>query len=79
MGKLEKQIEKIMNLDKNLRFDELAKVLIRLGYKQSQPKGGSSHYTFKKDGKAPITIPKSNPVIGVYVEMVKDALIEEGY
>jgi len=79
MGKLEKLIEKIMKLDKNLRFDELAKVLIRLGYKQNQPSGGSSHYTFRKEGKMPITIPKSNPVIIVYIEIVRNVLIEEGF
>jgi len=79
MGKLEKLIEKIMKLDKNIRFDELVKVLIRLGYKQGQPSSGSSHHTFRKDEKMPITIPKSNPVIIVYVEMVRDVLIEEGF
>ena len=79
MGKLEKLIDKIMKLEKNLRFDELAKVLMRLGYKQNQSSGGSSHYTFRKEGKMPITIPKNNPVIIVYVEMVRDVLIEEGF
>jgi len=79
MGKLEKLIEKIMKLDKNLRFDELSKVLIKLGYEQSQPSGGSSHHIFRKDEKMPITIPKKNPVNSVYVELVRDALIEEGF
>jgi len=79
MGKLEKLIEKILKLDKNLRFDELAKVLKRYGYNQSQPGKGSSHYTFRKDGKMPITIPKDNPVNTAYVELVRDALIEEGF
>ena len=79
MGKLEKLIEKIMMLDKNLRFDEVAKVLIRFGYIQNQPGGGSSHYTFRKEGKIPITIPKGNHIIKVYVELVRDALIEEGF
>ena len=79
MGKLEKLIEKILKLDKNLRFDELAKVLIRLGYKQNQPKGGSSHYTFRKEGKMPITIPKDIPIGIKYVELVRDVLVEEGF
>jgi len=79
MGKLEKLIEKIMKLDKNLRFDELAKVLTRLGYKQNRPSGGSSHYTFRKEGKMPITIPKDNPIAKVYVELIRDVLIEEGF
>ena len=79
MGKLEKLIEKIMKLDKNLRFDELAKVLVKLGYKQSQPSGGSSHHNFRKDKKTPITIPTKNPVNSVYVKLVRYALIEEGF
>ena len=79
MSKLEKLIEKILKLDKKLRFDELVKVLKRNGYKQSQPGNGSSHYTFRKEGKMPITIPKDNPVNIVYVELVRDALIEEGF
>ena len=79
MGKLEKLIERIIKLDKGLRFNELSKVLIRLGYKQNQPRRGSSHYTFRKDSKAMITIPKSNPIIVAYVELVREILIEEGY
>ena len=37
----------------------------------SAPKGGSSHYTFRKFGSMPITIPKHNPIKKVYVEKVK--------
>ena len=36
------------------------------------PHGGSSHYTFRKTGCAPITIPKHKPIKKVYVEMVKE-------
>jgi len=74
MGKLEKLIEKILKLDKSLRFDELAKVLMKFGYKQSQPKGGSRHYIFRKDSFPPISIPKDNPIKIVYVELVRDAV-----
>jgi len=79
MGKLEKLIEDIMNLSKGLRFDELAKVLKKLGYTQNQPKGGSSHYTFRKNDKMPITITKSFPMDVAYIKKVRDALIEEGF
>jgi predicted RNA binding protein YcfA (HicA-like mRNA interferase family) len=41
------------------------------------PKGGSSHYTFRKPGKMPITIPKHEPIKKVYVQMVKE-VIENG-
>lgn len=35
------------------------------------PRRGSSHYTFRKPGYRPITIPKHEPIKKVYVEMVK--------
>ena len=78
MGKLEKRIERIMKLDTNLRFEDLANVLMKLGYTKNKPSGGS-HYTFRKKGKQPITIPNDSPINIAYVEMVKDALIEEGF
>ena len=41
------------------------------------PKGGSSHYTFRKTGFPPITIPKHEPIKKVYVEMVKQIVESE--
>lgn len=41
------------------------------------PKGGSSHYTFRKVGCQPITIPKHEPIKKVYVEMVKQIVESE--
>jgi hypothetical protein len=79
MGKLEKLIDEIMKLDKSLRFDELTKVLIKFGYTQNQPKGGSSHYTFRKSGKMPITIKKDFPMDVEYIKKIREALIEEGF
>jgi predicted RNA binding protein YcfA (HicA-like mRNA interferase family) len=76
LSKWDKLSERIKSLDKSVRFDELSKALTRIGYLSSQPKGGSSHYTFRKSGKGSITIPKSTPAIKVYVEMVRDALID---
>jgi len=35
------------------------------------PRGGGSHYTFRKRGCQPITIPKHELIKKVYVEMVK--------
>jgi len=35
------------------------------------PRGGSSHYTFRKSGCYPITIPKHEPIKKVYVQKVK--------
>ena len=71
MSKWDKLITRICNLSKDLRFDELRKVLESYGYVMNYPKGGSSHCTFRKKGCMPITIPKHEPIKRVYVEMVR--------
>ena len=71
MSKWDKLLTRICTLSKDLRFDELRKVLESCGYEMNAPKGGSSHYTFRKRGCQPITIPKHEPIKKVYVEMVK--------
>ena len=50
MSKWEKLIARICSLSKALRFDELRKVLENYGYEMNAPRGGSSHYTFRKQG-----------------------------
>ena len=77
MSKWDKLIEKICFLSKDMRFDELQKVLESYGYRMYQPKGGSSHCTFRKEGCRPITIPKHEPIKKVYVEMVKEVIESE--
>ena len=71
MSKWDKLIFKISTLSKELRFSELRKVLESYGYVMNYPKGGSSHYTFRKKGCMAITIPKHEPIKRVYVEMVR--------
>ena len=62
MSRWDKLIMRICSLSKDLRFDELRKVLESYGYVMNAPKGGSSHYTFRKSGCMPITIPKHEPI-----------------
>ena len=62
---------------KDMRFNELQKILEYYGYVMNAPRSGSSHYTFRKPGKNPITIPKHEPIKKVYVEMVRDIVEEE--
>ena len=76
MTQWDKLLQRIKGLDKNLRFAELQKILQNYGYEMTAPKRGSSHYTFRKDGCNPITIPKHEPIKVVYVKMVK-AVVEE--
>ena len=76
MSQWNKLIDDILKQNKNLRFDDLAKALIKIEYTENQPKGGSSHYTFRKNGKTPITIPKQTPMNKAYIEAVRDAVLE---
>lgn len=77
MSQWDKLIARICNLSKDLRFDELRKVLESYGYVMDAPRSGSSHYTFRKPGCMPITIPKHEPIKKVYVEMVKQVVESE--
>lgn len=72
MSKFDKLIKEILSLSNDLRFEELKKVLEYYGYTMNSPRSGSSHYTFRKDGCNPITIPKHKPIKKVYVLMVKE-------
>ena len=75
MAQWEKLISKIKSLNKDMRFEELRKVLEKYGYVMHSPKSGSSHYTCRKEGCSPITIPKHGPIKVVYVKMIK-AVVE---
>ncbi len=77
MSKWDKLLARICSLSKDMRFDELRKVLESYGYEAKVPASGSSHYTFRKPGCAPITIPKHEPIKRVYVEMVKQVIEHE--
>ncbi|MCM1234569.1 MAG: toxin HicA [Ruminococcus flavefaciens] len=77
MSKWDKLLSRIYTLSKDLRFDELRKVLKSYGYVMYEPLSGSSHYTFRKSGCQPITIPKHEPIKKVYVEMVKEIVESE--
>ena len=77
MSKWDKLLMQICSLSKDLRFDELRKVLEGYGYKMNAPRNGSSHYTFRKEGCQPITIPKHEPIKKIYVQMVKEIVESE--
>lgn len=76
MSRWDKLLSRILTLSKDMRFKELKKVLESYGYVMTAPQSGSSHCTFRKPGKNPITIPKHEPIKKVYVEMVKKVVEE---
>lgn len=77
MSKWDKLLARICSLAKDIRFDELRKVLESYGYVMKAPRSGSSHYTFRKQGCRPITIPKHEPIKKVYVEMIRQIVESE--
>ena len=77
MSKWDKLLNRIKMLPNDVRFAELRKILEGYGYEMNMPGSGSSHYTFRKKGKPPITIPKHEPIKKVYIKMVKDIVEEE--
>lgn len=77
MSKWDKLLSRICALDKGMRFDELRKVLESYGYEMKHPAGGSSHCTFRKIGRNPITIPMHEPIKTVYIRMVKKVIETE--
>ena len=77
MSQWDKLLGKVCSLSKDLRFEELRRILESYGYEMRAPKGGSSHYTFRKPGCMTITIPKHEPIKKVYIQMVKEVVESE--
>lgn len=66
MSQWDKLLKRILYLDKDMRFEELKKVLEYYGYECSQ----------KKESCNSITIPRHKPIKRVYVEMVKEIVLK---
>lgn len=77
MSKWEKLLIKITELSKDVRFAELRKILEGYGYEGKKPRSGSSHWTFRKQGKPPITIPENEPIKYVYIKLIKEVVESE--
>ena len=67
MSKRDKLLQSIRNNPTNVKFETLQKLLIYYGFKERQPKGGSSHYSYTL-GKLILTVPKHKPVNKIYVK-----------
>lgn len=79
MSRWDKLLSRILSLSKDMRFDELKKVLESYGYEMNAPRSGGSHYTFRRPGRNPITIPKHEPVKKIYVDMVRGVVEESAH
>lgn len=79
MSKFDKLLQRIRSMNKNLRFDELQKVLEFYDYVMDGPANGSSHKTFRKKGRTHITIPFNTPVKIAYIKKVRDPFESEEF
>ena len=77
MSQFEKLLKRIHNLSNDLRFSEIKKILEYYGYVMTSPRGGSSHFTFRKKNCNPVTIPKHEPIKKIYVLTLKEIIERE--
>lgn len=77
MSQWDKLLLRIYSLSPDMRFDEMRRILERYGYTMTGTSGGSSHFTFRKSGCMPITIPKHEPIKKCYVKIVRDAIAQD--
>ena len=76
MTKREKRLERIRSNPKNVRFEELDRLLLDFGFVRKQPRGVSSHFTYVR-GQQRLTIPMNRPHLReVYVKNVLKFLDE---
>ena len=75
MSKKEKLIEAIKNNPKNVRFEDLKKILESMGY--SAVNKGGSHFVFTKENAISLTIPYKKLVKVVYVKQVIKIIEED--
>ena len=75
MSRKDKLIDAIKNNPKNVRFQDLRKILESIGY--TAVNNGGSHFVFTKDNAISLTIPYKKPVKVVYVKQVIKIIEEE--
>jgi len=79
MGKREKLIQRILS-GQSIDFKDAEKILTDIGYTSEYPQGGSSHKTFRKEGREKITLVSyQRPIKQYALKLVQQALINEGY
>ncbi len=75
MSRKDKLIEAIKNNPKNVKFEDLKKILESLGY--TAVNRGGSHYVFTKESSISLTIPYKRPVKVIYVKQVIKIIEDE--
>ena len=72
MSKFEKELLKLRQNPKNIRFEDLEKILLRLGFSKRQK--GTSHVVFRKETQI-LTVPIKRPFLNVvYIKMALEVI-----
>lgn len=75
MTTFDKLFAQIVNNPKDVKFEDLDKVLIRYGFVRRQSQKGTSHYNYTHQNLIDIiTVPFSRPVKAVYVKEAINAI-----
>lgn len=59
MSRKDKRLKRLLDQPKDLRFDELERILLQVGYVHDRTRG--SHAIYVKAGYLPLTIPVKSP------------------
>lgn len=77
MTQWDKLLHRILTISRDMRFEEVRKVLEHYGYNMESPRGGGSHHTFRKLGHESLTIPNYSPIKSVYIEKIRDIIMTD--
>lgn len=77
MSTFEKLKKELLSKPQSMRYEDISKLLNYFGYIAKETKGGSSHITFRKNGRKPITIPRHGDIKRTYIEIVIEAIKED--
>ena len=72
MTKKEKLFKRLLELPKDLRFEELDKILVSVGYVLERTRG--SHAIYTKSGANTLTIPRKSPVKSYLIQQVLEEI-----
>lgn len=75
-ARLRKELEKICASPTNVRYEDLERVLLAVGFEKRQ--GSTRHAVFRMKNVPAITVPVGNPLKVVYVKLVCSHLKENG-
>jgi hypothetical protein len=79
LSRKQKLLEKIKSNPQKIRFEEVDRFLLSVGFDKRQPRGGSSYFTYTFEDMI-ITIPYKRPYVKTkYIKDVVELLERLGY